>query len=377
MKLFEFEAKEIFSKYNIPVPRGKIVYTPTEAYQATEEISGPVAIKSQILVAGRGKAGGIKFGKNPEEVQTIADALIGRQIKGLKVNSLLIEERLRILKELFVSIVVNRSARVYTILVSLEGGVNIEEVTKSSPEKIIRYDVRVIEGFHIYEARVIAKKMGYKGRKMSVLASIIYNLYHVVHDYDAELAEMNPLVETNDGAFVAADARLIVDDNALYRHPKLQEKALERDLTPKEAEAKRHGLSYLDFEGDIGIIGNGAGLVMATLDLVQLYGGKPANFLDVGGGASADSVRLALEIVLSKPEVKVVLINILGGITRCDEVARGVIDVLNKAKEKRPFVMRMVGTREDEAKKMLMEVGINVMDGMEEAVERVIELAKM
>ena len=377
MKLFEFEAKEIFSKYNIPVPRGKIVYTPTEVYQAAEEISGPVAIKSQILVAGRGKAGGIKFGKGPEEVQRIADALIGRQIKGLKVNSLLIEERLRILKELFVSIVVNRSARVYTILVSLEGGINIEEVTKSSPEKIIRYDVRVIEGFHIYEARVIAKKMGYKGRKMSVLASIIYNLYHVVQDYDAELAEMNPLVETDDGAFVAADARLIVDDNALYRHPKLQEKALERDLTPKEAEAKRHGLSYLDLEGDIGIIGNGAGLVMATLDLVQLYGGKPANFLDVGGGASADSVRLALEIVLSKPEVKVVLINILGGITRCDEVARGVIDVLNEAKEKRPFVMRMVGTREDEARKMLMEVGINVMDGMEEAVERVIELAKM
>jgi succinyl-CoA synthetase beta subunit len=376
MKLFEFEAKEIFSKYNIPVPRGKIVYTPSEAYQAAEEISGPVAVKSQILVAGRGKAGGIKFGKNPEEVQTIAGALIGRQIKGLKVNSLLIEERLSILKELFVSIVVNRASRVYTILVSLEGGINIEEVTKSSPEKIIRYDVRVIEGFHIYEARVIAKKMGYKGRKMSVLAAIIYSLYHVVQDYDAELAEMNPLVETDDGAFVAADARLIVDDNALYRHPTLQEKALERDLTPKEAEAKRHGLSYLDLEGDIGVIGNGAGLVMATLDLVQLYGGKPANFLDVGGGASADSVRLALEIVLSKPEVKVVLINILGGITRCDEVARGVIDVLNEVKEKRPFVMRMVGTREEEARKMLMEVGINVMDGMEEAVERVIELVK-
>jgi succinyl-CoA synthetase beta subunit len=377
MKLFEFEAKEIFSKYNIPVPRGKIVYTPTEAYKVAEEICGPVAIKSQILVAGRGKAGGIKFGKNPEEVQTISDALIGRQIKGLKVKSLLIEERLRILKELFVSIVVNRASGVYTILVSSEGGINIEEITKSAPEKIIRYDVRVIEGFHIYEARVIAKKMGYKGRKMSVLAAIIYNLYHVVQDYDAELAEMNPLVETVDGAFVAADARLIVDDNALYRHPKLQEKALERDLTPKEAEAKRHGLSYLDLEGDIGIIGNGAGLVMATLDLVQLYGGKPANFLDVGGGASADSVRLALEIVLSKPEVKVVLINILGGITRCDEVARGVIGVLNEAKEKRPFVMRMVGTREEEARKMLMEVGINVMDGMEEAVERVIELVKM
>ena len=376
MKLFEFEAKEIFSKYNIPVPRGKIVYTPAEAYTAAKEISGSVAIKSQILVAGRGKAGGIKFGKTPEEVQTIADALIGRQIKGLKVNSLLIEERLSILKELFVSIVVNRAAGVYTILVSSEGGINIEEITKSSPETIIRHDVRVLEGFHIYEARVIAKTMGYNGQKMSVLAAIIYNLYRVVQDYDAELAEMNPLVETDEGAFVAADARLIVDDNALYRHPKLQEKALKRDLTPKEAEAKRHGLSYLDLEGDIGVIGNGAGLVMATLDLVQLYGGKPANFLDVGGGASADSVKLALEIVLSKPEVKAVLINILGGITRCDEVARGVIDVLNEAKEKRPFVMRMVGTREEEARKMLMDVGINVMDDMEEAVERVIELVK-
>jgi succinyl-CoA synthetase beta subunit len=376
MKLFEFEAKEILSKYNIQVPRGKIVYTPNKAYKAAEEISGSVAIKSQILVAGRGKAGGIKFGKNPEEVKTIADTLIGRQIKGLKVNSLLIEERLRIFKELFVSIIVNRSARVYTVLASTEGGINIEEVTKSSPEKIIRYDIRVSEGFHIYEARVIAKKMGYKGRKMSVLAAIIYNLYHVVQDYDAELAEMNPLVETDEGSFVAADARLIVDDNALYRHPKLKEKALERDLTPKEAEARRHGLSYLDLDGDVGIIGNGAGLVMATLDLVQLYGGKPANFLDVGGGASAESVKLALEIVLSKPEVKVVLINILGGITRCDVVARGVIDVLNETKEKRPFVMRLVGTREEEGKKMLMEVGIKVIDGMEEAVKRVIELVK-
>jgi succinyl-CoA synthetase beta subunit len=243
---------------------------------------------------------------------------------------------------------------------------------------MIRYNIHLIDGFHSYEATEIARRMGYSGRKLSELAAIIQKLYRITLDYDAELAEINPLVESKEGKFIAADARLIIDDNALYRHPELQEKVLEinRELTLKEIEAKRRGLSYVDLEGNIGIIGNGAGLVMATLDLVQLYGGKPANFLDIGGGASADTMKFALKMVLSKKGVDVLLINILGGITRCDEVAKGILTSLNEVHEKRPLVIRIVGTKEKEAKEMFGKAGIQVIEDLEEAVKKVVELVK-
>jgi succinyl-CoA synthetase beta subunit len=378
MKLFEFEAKKIFAKHGIPIPKGKVTYTPDEAGEAAHEIGGAVAIKAQVLAAGRGKTGGIKFTDNIEEARTIAETLIESKIKGLKVGSLLVEEKLMISKELFISVTVDRSARCYVILASTEGGIDIEEVAEKSPQKIIRYNLEMLKGFHSYEAIEIARKMGYKGRKMIALATIIHNLYCVTLDYDAELAEINPLVETEDGEFVAADARIMIDDNALYRHSELRETDLKRlrELTPREAEARRQGLAYVDLEGNIGIIGNGAGLVMATLDLVQLNGGKPANFLDLGGGASADIVKLALRTVLSKPEVDAVLINVLGGITRCDEVARGIISSLNELKEKRPMVVRIVGTREEEAKELLMNAGLKVTDELDEAVEKAVELVR-
>jgi len=365
MKLFEFEAKKIFAKHGIQIPKGIVIHTPDEAGEAVHEVGGEVAIKAQVLVAGRGKTGGIQFTDNMEEARTIAETLIGSKIKGLKVGSLLVEEKLRVSAELFISVTVDRSARCYVIVSSTEGGVDIEAVAEKSPEKIIRYSLGVLKGFHSYEAIEIARKMGYKGRKMITLATVIQNLYRVTLDYDAELAEINPLVETEDGEFVAADARIIIDDNALYRHSELREKALKRlrELTPREAEARRQGLAYVDLEGNIGVIGNGAGLVMATLDLVQLYGGKPANFLDLGGGASVDSVKLALRTVLSKPEVDVVLITVLGGITRCDEVARGIISSLNELKEKRPMVVRIVGT-------------LKVTDDLDEAVEKAVELVR-
>jgi succinyl-CoA synthetase beta subunit len=378
MKLFEFEAKKIFAKHGIQIPKGIVIHTPDEAGVAVHEVGGEVAIKAQVLVAGRGKTGGIKFTDNMEEARTIAETLIGSNIKGLKVSRLLVEEKLRVSAELFISVTVDRSARCYVIVSSTEGGVDIEAVAEKSPEKIIRYSLGVLKGFHSYEAIEIARKMGYHGRKMITLATVIQNLYRVTLDYDAELAEINPLVETEDGEFVAADARIIIDDNALYRHSELREKALKRlsELTPREAEARRHGLAYVDLEGNIGVIGNGAGLVMATLDLVQLYGGKPANFLDLGGGASVDSVKLALRTVLSKPEVDVVLITVLGGITRCDEVARGIISSLNELKEKRPMVVRIVGTREEEGKELLTTAGIKVTDDLDEAVEKAVELVK-
>jgi len=255
------------------------------------------------------------------------------------------------------------------------GGIHIEEMAEKAPQSIIRYHPRVLAGFHAYEAVEIARKIGYRGRKMAALATLIQQLYHVALEHDAELAEINPLVETEDGAFVAADARIIIDDNALYRQTAFQENAREdmRALTPREAEARRQGLAYVDLEGTIGVIGNGAGLVMATVDLIQLYGGTPANFLDLGGGASSNTMEAAMRIVMSKPGVKVVFINILGGITRCDEVARGILAAVTEGNAKTPLVIRIVGTQELEAQQMLSEAGITVTGDMDEAAYKAVE----
>jgi succinyl-CoA synthetase beta subunit len=386
VKLFEFEAKGIFSKYGIPIPKGRIVYTSEDAKKVAVEIKRPVMIKSQVLIARRGKAGGIKSAENAEETSAIADELIGSRIKGMNVSSLLVEEKLRIQKELFVSVAIDRSARCYVILVSTSGGMNIEEIG-NSPDKILRHNVRMIEGLHKYETIEIARRMGYKDtfkdgiwikRTMSKLSNVIYNLFRVALDFDAELAEINPLIETEDEEFIAADARMIIDDNSLYRHPEIKKKTLERErgLTSREIEAKRLGISYVELEGVIGVIGNGAGLVMATLDLIKLYGGKPANFLDVGGGASFDFVKKSVKTVFSKREVKVLLISILGGITRCDEIAKGIISSIEETNESRPLVVRIVGTKEEEAKQLLLNAGIKVTDDLENAVRKAVSLAK-
>jgi succinyl-CoA synthetase beta subunit len=378
MKLFEYEAKNIFSRYNLPVPKGWRARFPDEAKKLALEIGKPVVVKSQVLVAGRGKAGGIKFANNSDEAESATKELLGLEIKGTKVRSLLIEEKLDIKKEYFLSVAVDRSAKCYTILASSEGGVDIEEVAEKYPEKIIRYRIDPIYGFNEYEARKIAKKLGFDGARLSQIASIAYKLARVAVDYDAELVEINPLVEDVNGNFVAADARIIVDDNSLFRHPELEQRMEEGEgeLTALEIEAKKRNLAYVDLDGDIGIMGNGAGLVMATLDLVQLYGGRPANFLDIGGGADVEATKSGLKIVLSKPSVKVVLINILGGITRCDEVAKGITETLGELTVKKPLVIRIVGTREDEGKRVLSDAGIKVLESMTEAVAEAVKIAR-
>jgi succinyl-CoA synthetase beta subunit len=375
MKLFEYEAKHILANQGIPVPRGRVAHTPHEVVDVVKILGSAVAIKAQVLVAGRGLGGGIRFADNGEEARTIADSLLGSCIHGLQVSSLLVEEKLRVAQELFLSVTVDRSARRYVLVASPMGGVRIEEMAEKAPQSIIRYHPRVLAGFHSYEAVEIARKIGYRGRKMVALATLIQQLYHVALEHDAELAEINPLVETEDGAFVAADARMIIDDNALYRQTAFRENAREdmRALTPREAEARRQGLAYVDLEGTIGVIGNGAGLVMATVDLIQLYGGTPANFLDLGGGASSNTMEAAMRIVTSKPDVKVVFINILGGITRCDEVARGIIAAVTEGNAKTPLVIRIVGTQEREAQQMLSEAGITVTGDMDEAAYKAVE----
>jgi len=378
MKLYEYEAKTILTKYKIPVPQGGLATTAAQAKEIAAKLKPPYAVKAQVLVAGRGKAGGILFANSPEEAQAVAEKILGMEIKGIKVHSVWIEEKINIKKELYFGVTTDRTRRCYVAIVSSAGGMDLEEVASATPEKIIKYFVDPVFGFRIYTARGLAKKLGYNGSQMQDLANIFCQLYTAAMDYDAELMEMNPIVETAEGRFVAADARLIVDDNALFRHAEYKEYLTteESELSPQEVKAQKADLAYVKLDGNIGIVGNGAGLVMATLDAVQLYGGKPANFLDVGGGAPAEQMAVALDIVLSDPNVNVVFINILGGITRCDDVARGILEAKQRVGFAKPIVIRLVGTNEEEGRRMLTEQGIQVLNSMEEAAAKAVEISK-
>jgi succinyl-CoA synthetase beta subunit len=379
LKLFEHEAKTIFSKYEIPTPQGELVTSPARALEVATKINAPVAVKAQVLVAGRGKAGGILFSTSAREAEIAAKKLLSTEIRGFKVRSVLVEEKVPIEKELYFGITVDRSNRCYVAIASSEGGVEIEEVAAATPEKIVKVFIDPLQGFHLRHALRIAKGLGYSGSQMQNLATILLKLYNVAMDCDAELAETNPLVETPEGKFVAADARLIIDGNALYRHPEFRERLMEEaeaELPQLELEARKSGLAYVKLEGNVGVIGNGAGLVMATLDVIQLYDGSPANFLDVGGGASADVMAAALNLVFSDPGVEVVFVNILGGITRCDEVAKGILEAKGRVGFLKPVVVRLVGTNEEEGRHILTEAGIHVLDSMEEAAKRAVEIAK-
>ncbi len=379
MKLYEHEAKKIFAKYGIPIPKGEVATTSAKARQIAAELNVPVVVKSQILVAGRAKAGGIVFADTPEETEVATEKLLGAEIRGVRVPSVLIEEKISAQKELYFGITVDRSQRCLVAVASSDGGIEIEEIAAKMPEKIVKVFVNPIYGFQPYHARQIARKMGYTAKQMLSLASTFFKLYRLAVDYDVELAEMNPLMEKPNQEFVAADTRLIIDDNALYRHSELKNRLVEDEvrLTPQELEAQKSGLAYVKLEGNIGIIGNGAGLVMATLDTIELYGGNPANFLDVGGGASAEKVAVALNIILSDARVDAVFINVLGGITRCDEIAKGVLEARERIGFAKPIVIRLVGTNEEEGRRILTEAGIHVLSSMEEAAERVVEIAKM
>jgi len=377
LKLFEYEAKQIFAKYSLPTPRGFLAKTAKEAREFASLINAPVALKSQILVAGRAKAGGILFADSPAQAEKAAQQLLGREIKGVRVQSVWVEEKISDKKELYFSVTVDRANRCYVAVASAEGGVDIEELAKTSPERIVKVIIDPVYGFRAFHARNIAKKLGYVETQMIELASIFVKHYRVAMDFDAELAEMNPLVETMDGKFVAADTRLIIDDNALFRHQEFASRPMEEmELTPQELQAQKTGLAYVKLDGNVGIIGNGAGLVMATLDAIQLYEGRPANFLDVGGGASADMMAVALDIVLSDPNVKVVFINILGGITRCDEVANGILEAQKRVGLTKPMVIRLVGTNEEEGRRILTEAGIHVLNSMEEAAQKTVEISR-
>ncbi len=377
MKLFEYEAKEMVREYDLPVPNGYVASTPDEARIAWSKIGRPCMIKAQVLVAGRGKAGGIKPASSADEAFQVAKSILSMTIKGEKTVKVLVEKQIEDKFERYVSIVVDRASRCYTILCSTEGGVDIEQVADQNPEKIIRDKIDPLIGLQDFQSRIVAKRLGYGGKQMTQLASLISKLFKVMLDYDAELIESNPLIETQSGEFVLADLRILLDDNSLYRHPKFLErmKILEPDMTPLEVRAHEKDLAYVELAGNIGIIGNGAGLVMATLDMILDYGGNAANFCDVGGGANEERIAAALEIVLANPRVNSLLINIMGGITRCDDVARAILDIQKKMGITKPMVIRLVGTNEEEGQRILAAAGIPSLNSMEEAAEKAVEIA--
>jgi len=375
MKLFEFEAKTILTGYGIPIPKGNIASNSDKAEATAREIGKAVVLKAQIPVSGRGKAGGIMFASDATEAKNIASNLIGSIINGSIVGSLLVEQKIAIVEQFYASVAIDRQARTYIILASTSGGIDIEKIALAFPEKISRHWVDLAAGFARSDAMEMISGFNINKDDAAKFAAIIDTLYKVAMDYDAELVEINPLAKTASGEFIAADARIIVDDNALFRHPEFKDRgSLRADDTPREAEARRQKLAYVDLSGDIGVIGNGAGLVMATMDLVHLFGGKPANFLDIGGGAQAEIIKRGVMLVMSKPEVKAVVINILGGITRCDIVGQGIIDALNESAVKKPIAVRMIGTNEEEGIQILRQAGVHAYSNMEEAVEQVLKL---
>jgi succinyl-CoA synthetase beta subunit len=378
MKLYEYEAKNILAKFGIPIPQGGLATSLSQAREVAAKINPPFVVKAQVLVAGRGKAGGILFADSVEEVERAAEKLLGMQIKGMPVKSVWVEEKVQAKKELYFGITIDRFNRSYVAVASSTGGMDIEEIAKQFPEKVIKFQIDPVKGFYPFNARQIVRKMGYGGGALSELGRIFERLYRIGLEYDAELIEMNPLIETADGKFIAADARIIIDDNALFRQQEFRKRLLEEEgeLTWQEIEAVKNDLAYVKLEGEIGVIGNGAGLVMATLDTIQFYGGKPANFLDIGGGAPPERIAAALRIVLSDPNVRVVFINILGGITRCDHVARGILEAKKMVGAMKPMVIRLVGTNEEEGKRILTEAGIEVLESMEEAAQRAVEISK-
>ena len=363
MRFFENIAKQIFNQEGIPILEGHVAYSPEEAMTIASEMGVPVVIKAQVLTGGRGKAGGVKFANNPGEALKVADEILGMEIKGEKVKHLLIEKKAEILNEFFVTVSVDRGARKPVILASMEGGVEIENLAKTNPEKIIKYYPNPLIEFLPYEAREIARRMGVPSELISAMGDMIWKLYNVFEKYDADTAEINPLVSTPQG-LIAADAKLVVENDALFRHQDLVERL----------HYKKKAVAFVQLDGDIAVIGNGAGLTLTAMDMIKLNGGEPATFLDIGGGASEQIIDQALNLVLSYEPVKVVFLNVLGGITKADDVARGVIKALEHCERKVPIVIRLTGTNEEEGQRILEEAGISYEVSMEKAALKAVEL---
>lgn len=376
MKLHEYQSKTIFAKYGIPIPRGRVAATAQEARHIAEELGGRVVIKSQVLVGGRGKAGGIKVAKDPAEAEQLATQILSMEIKGLPVRKVLVDEAAAIEQEIYLGITNDRAAKKPVIMVSAAGGVEIEEVAATHPEKIIKVHVDPLLGLRDYQARDIAASIDLARELWRDFGSILSGLWRCYTENDATLAEINPLVINKNKKLVALDGKMLIDDNAMFRHSDLSEMRDVDEDAPAEIEARKYGLSFIKLDGNIGCMVNGAGLAMTSMDIVKLFGGEPANFLDIGGGAGSDKVAAAMRIILTDPNVKAVLFNIFGGITRCDEVARGILDAMDEVKPKVPMVVRLVGTNAKEGRKLLSAARMITAETLADAAQKAVKAAQ-
>ncbi len=374
MKIHEYQAKEIFREFGIKTARGRVAATPEEAEKIAQEVGGPVAVKAQVHVGGRGKAGGIKVAQTPAEAKEAAARILGMDIKGLTVGKVLVEEASHIAKEYYLGFVADRAAKSVTLMGSSEGGVEIEEVARTKPEAIVKVTMDPCLGLHAFQAFAVGKKLSGDVKKARVVADVLARIYKAFVAYDCSLAEINPFVETEEGDFVALDAKINIDDNALYRHAELAEGR--DDLAETELRAKAADLSYVPMTGNVACIVNGAGLAMTTMDLIKLYGGEPANFLDVGGSSSPEKILTAMDIIMSSQGVEAILVNIFGGITRCDDVANGLVAALEKHPVKVPLIVRLTGTNEEEAREILKKAGVEAGSDMDAAVKAAVEAAR-
>jgi len=359
VKLHEYHSKRLFAAHGVPIPRGDVATTPQEARRIAEELGGPVVVKSQVLVGGRGKAGGIRLAHTPDEAEQVADDILALEIKGLPVRKVLIDEAADIQQEIYLGIVVDRARRRPTMMASSEGGVEIEEVARTNPGAIKKVSIDPFLGLRSYQALALAKGIGlaadseHPSEHFRAFGRIAQGLYEALQAYDGSLAEINPLVVTGAGELLAVDGKMVLDDNGLFRHPDLAKMRDVDEEAPAEREAREAGLSYVKLDGEIGCMVNGAGLAMATMDIIKHFGAAPANFLDIGGGAKAERVATALRLILADHNVKAVLFNIFGGITRCDEVARGILAAFEEVRPAVPLVARLVGTNEEEGRAIL------------------------
>jgi succinyl-CoA synthetase beta subunit len=378
--LYEYQGKQLFAQFGIPVSHGRVATTPAEARVAAEELGGPVVVKAQVLTGGRGKAGGVKLAANRDEAEAHAHAILGLDIKGHVVRKLWIEQASDIAKEYYLSITFDRGEKRPLFMFTTQGGVEIEQVAEESPDALVRLHVDPLEGFQPWQARSLVYGGGVADAgEQKQLAAIVEKLYAAFVGCDAMLCEINPLIVTPDGVVKALDSKFTVDDNALYKHPEIAEMRDLEAADPLEALARQKSVTYVKLDGDVGVLGNGAGLTMSTVDVVTFAGGRPANFCDLGGGGDADGVVNALEVITKDPQVKALFFNIFGGITRCDEVARGILAALGSMAIDLPMVVRLDGTNAVEGRQILAEAAppnLYVEPTMLEAAARAVELAR-
>jgi succinyl-CoA synthetase beta subunit len=378
--LYEYQGKELFRRHGIPVSEGRLVTTPEAAGAAAKKLGGEIVVKAQVLTGGRGKAGGIKLAKTPEDAEAKAREILGLDIRGHVVRKLWIEKASEIAKEYYLSVTFDRGAKKPLLMLTTEGGIDIEEVAERDPDAISRLHVDPLAGFHPYQARRLIYGAGIDDpAEQKQILDIVGKLYAAFVGSDAMLCEINPLIVTPDGEVRALDSKFTVDDNALYKHPDVAEMQDLEAVPPEERAAREKGVTYVKLDGEVGILGNGAGLVMSTLDVIALAGGRPANFCDLGGGGDAQGVVDALEVITADPQVRSILFNIFGGITRCDEVARGILQALGQMSISHPIVVRLDGTNAEEARQLLAEAApanLHVEPTMLDAARRAVELAE-